>query len=216
MWVAKIKFNGSSALLGSYAKKHKVSLSGYPISYKKNPDYLQTSFIGCIVGEEKNKKKFIKDLNANKRILKIEEKDNLVIGEIKNSVIFESMYNHKNVCLEPVTINEDGIEYWTLGSWKKQDLIEFIDITEKKFNAELVNIFQKDISNFSIISTQPNLTLKQKKAMDIAIKNGYYNYPRKTNLKKLAKIIGCSYSTYQNHLRKAEIKIIPHNFEMNY
>jgi predicted DNA binding protein len=50
---------------------------------------------------------------------------------------------------------------------------------------------------------------KQKQAMNLAIKNGYYNYPRKTNLDNLAKIAKVSKQTFQENLRKAENKLIP-------
>jgi len=55
----------------------------------------------------------------------------------------------------------------------------------------------------------PELTQKQKRALEIAINNGYYDYPKKIKMEKLAKIMGVSYSTYQQHLKTAEGKIVP-------
>ena len=55
----------------------------------------------------------------------------------------------------------------------------------------------------------PKLTKQQKKALEIAIKNGYYDYPRHTELKQLSKEAGISLSTYREHLRKAEKKVLP-------
>jgi predicted DNA binding protein len=63
------------------------------------------------------------------------------------------------------------------------------------------------------MTLHPELTDKQKTAIELAIKNGYYEYPRKIELKKLAKIMKVSYSTYQAHLRKAEKSLIPFFFE---
>ena len=50
----------------------------------------------------------------------------------------------------------------------------------------------------------------EKKAFDIATNRGYYDYPRNAELKNLAQEMGVSLSTYREHLRKAEKKIIPH------
>ena len=58
-------------------------------------------------------------------------------------------------------------------------------------------------------SAQPNLSTQQKKALELAIKNKYYGYPRKITLKKLSKLMNISESTYQFHLAKAEEKILP-------
>lgn len=63
------------------------------------------------------------------------------------------------------------------------------------------------------MKVSPELTERQRRAMELAIKNGYYDSPRKTNIKKLAKISGLSFSTFQVHLRKAEEKLIPYYFE---
>jgi predicted DNA binding protein len=45
--------------------------------------------------------------------------------------------------------------------------------------------------------------------LNIAIKNGYYNFPRKNDLNKLSKIAKVSKQTFQENLRKAENKLIP-------
>ncbi len=58
----------------------------------------------------------------------------------------------------------------------------------------------------------PNLTELQKQAIELAIKEGYYRVPKKTSLRKLAKMMHLSLSTYQRHLQVAESKIIPDLF----
>ena len=55
----------------------------------------------------------------------------------------------------------------------------------------------------------PKLTKNQKKAIEIAYNSGYYTYPRKMSLEDLAKIAGIGISTFQEHLRKAEMKLLP-------
>ena len=55
----------------------------------------------------------------------------------------------------------------------------------------------------------PFLTKGQKRAIELATQRGYYNFPRKTELKHLAKEAGISLSTFREHLRKAEKKVMP-------
>jgi len=55
----------------------------------------------------------------------------------------------------------------------------------------------------------PSLTKGQKRALEIATQNGYYDFPRKSELKNLAAEAGISLSTFREHLRKAEKKIMP-------
>jgi len=55
----------------------------------------------------------------------------------------------------------------------------------------------------------PFLTKGQKRALDLATQRGYYDFPRKIELKDLAKEAGISLSTFREHLRKAEKKIMP-------
>ena len=54
------------------------------------------------------------------------------------------------------------------------------------------------------------LSEKQKKSLDIAIKNGYYAFPRKINLNQLAKIARISKQSFQESLCRAENKLIPY------
>ncbi len=46
-------------------------------------------------------------------------------------------------------------------------------------------------------------------AVALAAGEGYYTYPRKSDVQDLAKIAKLSFSTFQEHLRKAENKLIP-------
>ena len=55
----------------------------------------------------------------------------------------------------------------------------------------------------------PQLTEKQKRVFELAVEEGYYDIPKRTELKKLAKLVGISLATYQEHLKRAEAKIIP-------
>ena len=80
---------------------------------------------------------------------------------------------------------------------------------------QVININQTKLSEFYFPNVMPNLSEEQKNALKTAYNNDYYTYPRKINIEQLAKISKKSTSTFQEHLRKAEIKIMP-NFIANY
>ena len=209
MWVAKIRLNGEKGLFGSRTKRHNVAVYGYPISFYEKSDGLYVFMAGFIYGKEKNKKAFIKDLKKSNRVLHLDIKEDFVIAQIKEPKDAKPFYNHMIINIEPVQILENGMNIWHIGSWDKKELLKFITNAEKKYDGKLLKIVQKKISNVSIFSIQPELTKKQKKALELAVKEGYYAYPRKIGLEELAKKMSISYSTFQAHLRKAEQKILP-------
>ena len=91
----------------------------------------------------------------------------------------------------------------------KNILMKVYGYAKKFLAAEMLKLKQEKISNISITKLLPELTKKQKRALEIAINNGYYDYPKKINMEMLAKIMKVSYSTYQAHLKKAEGQILP-------
>lgn len=209
MWVAKFKSSGEDTLIGSRTKKFNITATGYPLSYNKTKDAIYVSAAGLLFGEEKNKKKFIADIKKAKRMLKFEVKGDFVICLMKEDLEIEPFYNPSIIHLKPIIIAHDGFEYWEVASWDKKVLTDLIELIKRKFKGELFKLKQEKISNISILTIIPELTAKQKRALELAVKSGYYEYPKKIELKQLAKLMKVSYSTYQAHLRKAEKKIIP-------
>ena len=65
------------------------------------------------------------------------------------------------------------------------------------------------LNNIYFPAIAPDLTDKQKRVFELAIENGYYDIPKRTDLKKLAQIMKIAIATYQEHLKRAEAKIIP-------
>lgn len=213
MWVARFKINGEKGSMGSRTKKYNISVQGYPISFYETNKGIHIYLIGFVLGNDRNKKAFIKDLKTSKKVVHLENKGNLIMAQILEPLNLKKMYSHKLINLKPIFIDEKGFNYWTLGSWDKKELIRFAKTVEKEYGGELMSVSEEKINDFSIIHMQPKTTKKQNQAMELAIKNGYYEYPRKIGLERLAKIMKISYSTYQAHLRKAEKKLLPFFFE---
>jgi predicted DNA binding protein len=212
MWIAEIKLRGANSLIGAKAKKFNVSISGYPLTSYREKDEICVYIAGFVSGDERNIKKFFSELKSDVRVINLENNGAFAISLIKEPAKFNVAYSHKFVHIKPIVIDTEGVEHWTVGSWSKEELLSFIDVYEKTHQAELIKIYQENINTFFIISPTPDLSQKQKRAVELAIINGYYEYPRSIEVGQLASIMGLSYSTYHAHLRKAERKLLPYFF----
>lgn len=215
MWTAKLTFDGKKALIGSRTLKHKINFFGFPLSYFYQKEYIEVHITGVLIGSEKAKREFIKDLEKSERLVNLELNEDFFVGTIKEPLIAKSVYNKNIIHLAPALIDENGNETINIASFNKQELSRAIATLERVYKAKIHYIKQRKVKNISIVKENPELTDKQKRALELAIKHGYYEYPRKIELEKLAKLAGISYSTYQAHLRKAEKKLLPFFFEKN-
>ncbi|MFH1823582.1 MAG: helix-turn-helix domain-containing protein [archaeon] len=210
MWVAKLSFDGTKGFIGPLTKKYKVNLFGFPLSYFYKKDWIIVNITGIIIG---NNKKFVSELTKHSRVLDFEINGDFFIGTIKEPIFAKGIYNEKIIHLAPALIDENGLETINISSFNKKELVKVLDALKTKYEVKMHYFEQRKVKNISIIHENPELTDKQKKALHLAIKNGYYKYPRQIGLEKLAKLMKVSYSTYQAHLRKAEQKLIPFFFE---
>ena len=85
--------------------------------------------------------------------------------------------------------------------------MKIMDIPD--FEMEILSIKKVEGVNLFLPQIQPNISEKQMDSMKLAIREGYYNFPRKTDLNKLAEKKKVSKQTFQENLRKAENKLIP-------
>ena len=77
------------------------------------------------------------------------------------------------------------------------------------FDVEIKSIKEEKISDIFFPHIFPKLSPKQKYAIELAVKSGYYEYPRRIDLEGLAKISKVKRQTFQENLRRAEKKIVP-------
>jgi len=120
------------------------------------------------------------------------------------------------ISIKPFYISKTGEQTFELASWDKNKLMNIAKLIQTKlYNGKLIWIKQAKIKNIFIKTALPELTDKQREAFELAVRNGYYGYPRKTSLVKLSKIMKLSYSTYEFHLRNAEKKLLPYLYSIN-
>ena len=154
--------------------------------------------------------KFLKDLKKDKRTEYVEVNENtlFLIESSKNKPVSE--FIKKMFFVKPVVIDEKGYEHWEIASHKKEELNRFIEKVEKICEEfELLSIKNTKLNKVYFPKVLPQLTDLQKRALEIAIRHGYYQAPKKIGLRKLAKLMNISLATYQKHLQKAESKVMP-------
>jgi len=216
MWVLKLSLKDKKGIFSWRNKRFNVRTYAYRTGYYKKANNAYLNAIILIEGNEKNKQEFIKSLRDDKYIKKFEVKRDLINCLIVKPIRISSerkeniFYSLELIHIKPVFTNEEGIEIWEIGSWDKKILDKISEISEKFYEEKMLTLKELKISESDILffSLYPKLTNKQKQAFLLALNNKYYEFPRKTELKKLAKLVGVSYTTYQFHLRNAEKKIM--------
>lgn len=71
------------------------------------------------------------------------------------------------------------------------------------------------IGNVNLQFDLEDLTPQQLKAVNLAIEKGYFEIPKKVNLEELSKQMKLSRTTFLEHLRKAEKKILSKYFDID-
>jgi len=209
MWIAKIKLK-HRCILGDRCDRFKVTLQSVAFSVFKQDRKTITSSMHYLSGAPKDINDFIKDLKKDKKVIKIERNDDMLFLLEKADAKAVAFYTPKIIFVKPVLIKSDGYEIWEIASWDREDVSKFISSVEKRIkDFNLLKFHKVDINNVFFPRLMPKLTAKQKMAIELAIQGGYYKSPRKTNLRNLAKRMNVSLSTFQQHLRSSEEKLIP-------
>jgi len=219
MWVLKLKLMHDDCHIVPRCKKFNVTSYAYPTShYKRNLKHILTG-IHFLEGEEKNRKRYFTDLKKDKRLKKLEISGSIYSYELrlpKGGEQVQLYYSNALSFVKPVINRYDGFEYWEVASYEKKILIKFANEVKKHMDYfEILKFKNEKIKDIYFPNVMPSLSKQQKKAIELAYKLGYYSYPKKVELKDLAKECGISIPTFQEHLRKAEIKLLPFIIEQN-
>jgi predicted DNA binding protein len=130
--------------------------------------------------------------------------DNSVVGNIDAANLLQIM----------PTIYKHGWEYYRVIAFRHEDVENFLQrIQEKGFQFEILSKipFNGSISSSLTLTADSlfsNLTEKQINALLTAYNSGYYLLPRKADVKEIAFRKQVPRTTFQEHLNKAENKLI--------
>ncbi|WP_123538420.1 helix-turn-helix domain-containing protein [Halosimplex salinum] len=127
--------------------------------------------------------------------------------------IIDRFENH-NCLYQSPTIYRQGWEHYTVVAFDDADIRELLGDLRADRDIELLS--KTSISDTQIPHSMlapashlfENITDRQLAALQLALERGYYKQPRKTSLRELADQTAVARSTYEEHLRKAENKLL--------
>ncbi len=210
MWLAKFKIKHRNCLLTSKAVKYKVMDLVYVLnSWPDQKNYCYTE-LHILQGKEENKKRFIRALKKEKTIKKVEVQGNYIFTlnqEPLEKQYYSPVFDQHLLQPKPIIVSPDGYEYWEMACWEKRPLMEIMQVPV--FKTELKSIQNIKLAEIYLPQIYPKLSPKQKEALELAVQEGYYDYPRGIYLDKLAQIAKVKRQSFQENLRRAEKKLVP-------
>jgi predicted DNA binding protein len=213
MWNLKFRVLNKDSIYTPPTLKFKIIDYFYPVDRYKKGNKILILGIHTLEGEEKEQNKFINLLKKNKKVKKFKKDGNKFIMLVEEEEKFYELLYNPELYLPSPTIIKEGYEYWNVAAWDRsvlEGLIKEIGKWKDKLqDFHLLKLQKSDLNEVYFPMLHPNLPEKQKESFIIALKNGYYSFPRKKDLKDLARIAGVSVSTYHENLRKAEAKLLP-------
>lgn len=102
----------------------------------------------------------------------------------------------------PIIMDKDSMTYTVAGSIS--NLQRVLNLTKLMGTITRISYSEAEYNNKML----SDLTLKEQEILLLAIKSGYYEYPRKISGTELARKVKASKSTVIEHLRKAENKVM--------
>jgi predicted DNA binding protein len=119
-----------------------------------------------------------------------------------------------NLLCIPPEVYEKGWEHYHVIAFRHEDFQGFLkSVEEKGFKVEVLlkSTFNGFLVNSLALNADAvfsNLTGKQREALLISYDHGYYKMPRKASLTAIAKTRRIPRTTFEEHLKKAENKIV--------
>jgi predicted DNA binding protein len=214
MWLLKVRWK-HDCIVGNRCAKFGVTAVGIPLdAYKEKGEWRYLHF-QKLVGTEEKISALVKDLRGDPKIKELEVQGDTVFFTyaLRAAERVPTTFYHKKVFfLKPVIVDKRGYEHWEIASTKKDYLMEFVAQTRRLRglkDLKIEKIVQAKVNQIYFPQIMPLISREQQAAIELAAREGYFDYPRKTELRDLARLSKKSLSTFREHLRKAEKKLIP-------
>lgn len=147
----------------------------------------------------------VKNSPAVKEAYVVKTKKGRMLGSIlTESVLCSTLQGSSSFCrscLFHAVPKSDGTVEWTVAFTGREALNELLDVLKR----EKVDV--KILRLTSIVDAE-TLTDRQRKLVETALEEGFFDYPRRITLRQLAKKTGASASTVSEVLRRAQKKIL--------
>ncbi len=211
MWLGHFKIWHKNCIYLSNATKYNVVISMYPLnSYVEGKWRFHTN-VNILTGKKEDIERFIRAVKKDPRTMEFKGNGNVYLSHMRfkaDDYHTTNYYTPKIFLLKPI-VHKNGKEDWYFGAWDKEIINEMFHVFKKHFHIEVHSIKEEDFTDIFMPQVTPKMTEKQKQALRLAIKEGYYTFPKKIYLEDLAKRMNISRVTFEEHLRKAEAKLLP-------
>jgi predicted DNA binding protein len=131
---------------------------------------------------------------------------------LEDSII--ERFEEYNCLYQPPTVHRQGWEHYSVIAFDESDVRALLNDLEADRNVEVLSktaITEQEIPHSMLAPVDQlfdDVTERQLAALRLALESGYYEQPRKTSLRELAEQTAVARSTYEEHLRKAENKLL--------
>lgn len=123
-------------------------------------------------------------------------------------------FEEYNCLYQSPTIYRQGWEHYSVVAFDEEDIRALVGTLREDRDIEFLSkttIEEKQIPHSMLTPVDQlfdDVTDRQMAALQLALESGYYEQPRETSLRELAARTSVARSTYEEHLRKAENKLL--------
>lgn len=160
--------------------------------------------------DKKEFNRFLKSLDKYKmlkvvKVVSLYEDHALLKTEWVNKSSSYATVLQNNCLYTSLVTQRDGFEVYDIITEDPKKVVRLIEQLDEIGKVKVFEIGRLISENHLL-----NLTEKQSKALQIAVSHNFYDWPRKVSLDEVAAMVGMKRRTFQENLRKAEAKVIPH------
>jgi predicted DNA binding protein len=210
MWLLSFTNWHKTCLIRPRCVRYKVADFVYMLnSWVEGASFFYTE-LHILQGPADGVREFLNVLRKDRTFLKVEVTGNNVFTLNRlpaKENVYDPVFDRRIIYVKPVLQRVDGFEDWELASWEKEPLMRILHVPA--FDAKINFIEQRSIKDIFLPTIYPKIAEKQREAVELAVKEGYYEYPRRIHLEKLSEISGVKRQTFQQNLRRAERKLVP-------
>ncbi len=180
------------------------------VYFKRKADRMDYSLLWNVRAEKKSELdeylSYVKKRNDTKQLTVLDSGSNqalILLRFYSPSSSYEKVLGSNVIPTTPV-IASKGFETYNVLSYDPSGI--------KKLARELSSIGDVRIlrvGGYKSGENSPTITEKQKQALEVALINGYYSWPRRVGLVELASAANISRRSMQERLRRAEARLFP-------
>jgi predicted DNA binding protein len=206
MWVAQFKIRHEGCWIIPRTLKYDIEEYGYTLNTYEEKGITYHTNISWIRGSEQEKRKFYRSLRNDPQIVKYRIKGNQLFTLVRLDTAVAHIFDSSLFFVRPVRTYR-GFEYWELGSWDKSRLTKFYrKLTE--FAQVRIMKMRREYPTVYIQHYLSNLSNNQVEALEYALQKGYYDFPKRASIKKMAHDAHVPRTTFQSTLKRAESKVM--------